>query len=225
MELDNLKKQWERLDAKLDAAMRLNRRVLDERVLNKAAKAMARLGWSIAFELALGVVAVLMTGSFVADHILEPRFVVPGLVLHVFMIAQIGVLVRKIMMTRQIDYAAPLLQIQKRIESLEILSIRTVVWTLLVSPVLWAALLIVVPKGIAGIDVYAGLGLKYILANVVLGLAVIAVGLLVSRRYADRFPASPLGRKVMRGLAGHNLAAAKRHLESLSQFEKEDATS
>lgn len=225
MEFDDLKKQWEGLDAKLDAAMRLNRRVLDERVLNKAGRAMTRLGWSLALELALGIVAVLLTGSFVADHIREARYLAPGLVLHVFVIAQIGALVRQIVMTRQIDYAAPLVEIQKRIESLEIFNIRTFVWTLIASPFLWAALLIVVPKEIVGIDVYAELGLRYILANVVLGLALLTVGLLVSRRYADRFSGSPLGRKVMRGLAGYNLAAARRHLESLAQFEKDDASS
>jgi len=225
MEFDDLKKQWEGLDAKLDAAMRLNRRVLDERVLSKTGRAMTRLGWLLALELALGIVAVLLTGSFVADHIREPRYLAPGLVLHGFVIAQIGVLVRQLAMTRQIDYAAPLVEIQKRIESLEIFNIRTFVWTLIASPLLWAALLIVVPKGIVGIDVYAELGLKYIVANVVLGLALIAVGLLVSRRYADRFSGSPLGRKVMRGLAGYNLTAARRHLASLAQFEKDDASS
>lgn len=225
MEFDDLKKQWEALDTKLDLAMRLNRRALDERVLNKAGSAMTRLGWLLSVELAIGVVAVLLTGSFVGDHYRQPRFLVPGLVLHVFVIAQIGALVRQIMMTRQLDYAASLLQIQKRIESLEILSIRTIAWTFLMSPLLWAALLVVVPKGIVGIDVYDALGMKYILANVALGLALMAVGLLVSRRYADRFSGSPFGRKAMGALAGYNLAAAKRHLESLSQFENDDARS
>jgi hypothetical protein len=225
MEFDELKKQWEGLDAKLDSAMRLNRRVLDERVLNKAGSAMNRLGWLLALELALGVVAVLLTGSFVADHIRETRFLVPGLVLHVFGIAQIGALVRQIVMTRQIDYAAPLVEIQKRIESLEIFSIWTFVGTLLVSPLLWTALLIVVPKGTVGIDVYTGLGVNYIVANGVFGLALIAVGLFMSRRYAGRFSGSPLGRKVMRGLSGYNLTAARRHLEAISQFEKDDPSS
>ena len=54
------------------------------------------------------------------------------------------------------------------------------------------------------------------------GLAVIAAGLLVSRRYSDRFSGSPLGRRLMRDLAGVNLAAATGYLESLSRFEQDD---
>ena len=223
MELDDLKKRWEGLDAKLDSAMRLNRRVLDERVLDKADRAMKRHVWVVAAELGLGVFTVLLTGSFVADHIREPRFLVPGLLLHVFVIAQIAMLVRQIVGTREIDYAAPLVEIQKRIETLRVSMIRTTTWTFLLSPLLWPPLFIVALEGLFGVDAYAAFGVPYIVANVIFGLAVIAAGLFVSRRFADRFSGSPFGRSLMRDLAGTNLAAATGYLESLSQFEKDDA--
>ena len=222
MELDDLKTQWEGLDAKLDAVVRLNRRVLDERILDKADKAMTRHVWALAAELALGVVTVLLTGSFVADHIREAPFLVPGLVLHVFVIAQLGMLVWQIVKTREIDYAAPLVEIQRRIETLRISMIRTTTWTFLLAPLLWAPLFIVALKGLFGVDAYAALGVPYIAANVVVGLAVIAGGLVVSRLFADRFSGSPFGRRLMRDLAGTNLAAATGFLESLSRFEKDE---
>ena len=222
MELDDLKKRWEGLDAKLDAAVRLNRRVLDERVLDKAGKAMTRHVWALAAELALGIVAVLLTGSFVADHIREPRFLVPGLALHAFVIAQIAMLVRQIVNTRGIDYSAPLVEIQRRIGMLRVSMIRTTTWTLLLSPLLWAPLFIVALEGFFGVDAYVALGVRYIAANVALGMGVIAVGLVVSRLCADRFTGSALGQRLMRTLAGTNLAAATGFLESLSRFEEEE---
>jgi hypothetical protein len=222
MELDDIKTQLEHLDGKLDAAVRLNRRVLDVRILDKADRALKWLGWGLGIELALGVVAVLLTGSFVGDHVREPRFLVPGLVLHLFVIAQIAMLVRHTVATRQIDFGAPIVEIQRRVETLRVSMIRTTMWTFLLAPLLWPPLLIVGLEGVLGIDAYAALGAPYLAANVAVGLMVIAIGLLVSRLYADRLSGSPFVRRLMRDLAGSNLAAAQGFLDSLSRFERDD---
>lgn len=224
MELDDIKSRLEQLDGKLEAAVRLNRRVLDERVLDKADRAMRRLAWALGIELALGVITVLLTGSFVGDHVREPRFLLPGLVLHIFVIGQIAMLVRHTAATRQIDFGASIVEIQRRIESLRVSMIRTTLWTFLLSPLLWPPLLIVGLEALLGIDAYEALGAVYLAANVGVGLAVIAIGLVVSRFFADRLSSSPLVRSLMRDLAGTNLAAAQGFLDSLSRFETDDAS-
>jgi hypothetical protein len=223
MELDELKSRWAGLDAKLDAVLRLDRRLLADRILDRADRAMARHAWALAAELAAGVVAVLLTGSFVAGHLGEPRFLAPGLLLHAFVIAQIGALVAQIVGTRRIDYAAPLVEIQRRIAAVRVAAIRTTTWTLLVSPLLWTPLLVVALRGLFGVDAYAALGASYLAANVAFGFFVIAAGLFVSRRYADRLAGSPFARRVTGALAGASLAAATGFLEELARFEREDA--
>jgi hypothetical protein len=223
MELEDLKKQWDGLDAKLDGALRLNRRFLEERALERADKAMARHVWALAAEVALGVVAVLLTGSFVAEHVREARFLLPGAVLHVFVIAQIGMLVRQIVETRRIDYAEPLVEIQRRIGTLRVSAIRRTAWTFILAPLVWTPLCIVALRGFLGVDAYAAFGTQYIVANLALGVAVVAAGMVASRLYADRFSASPFGRRLMGALAGTSLAAATAHLEALSRFEHEGA--
>ncbi len=224
MELDDLRKQWEGLDQQLDGVLRLNRRALETRVLDKASSAMSRLGWTLAAELALDVVALLLTGSFLADRVHQARFLVPGLVLHAFAIAQIATLVRQIVATRRIDYGAPLLEVQKQIGALRASRTRTTMWTLLLAPLLWTPLLIVALEGFAGVDAYASLGVPYLAANLAFGLAVLALALLLSRRYADRLPGSPLATRLMRDLAGINLATATGFLDSLSRFEQDAPT-
>lgn len=79
--------------------------------------------------------------------------------------------------------------------------IRTTTWTFLLSPLLWTPLFIVALEGLFGVDAYAAIGVPYIVANVVVGLLVIAGGLLVSRLFADRFSGSPLGRRLTGALA------------------------
>ena len=222
MELDDIKQHFEQLDGKLDATLRLNRSVLDQHILDKVDKALRRLGWALGIELALGVVTVLLTGSFVADHAREPRFLVPGLVLHIFVIAQIAMLVRHAVATRQIDFGAPIVEIQRRIETLRVSMIRTTLGTFLLAPLLWPPLLIVALEGFLGIDAYVVLGARYLAANLAVGLAVIAIGLVLSRLFADRLASSSFVTRLMRDLAGTNLAAAQRFLASLSRFETDN---
>jgi hypothetical protein len=137
-------------------------------------------------------------------------------------IAQITMLVRHAVATRQIDFGAPIMEIQRRIETLRVSMIRTTMWTFLLAPLLWPPLLIVTLEGFLGIDAYAALGAPYLAANLAVGLAVIAIGLLVSRFFADRLSGLPVLRRLMRDLAGTNLAAAQGFLDSLSRFEKDD---
>jgi hypothetical protein len=59
-------------------------------------------------------------------------------------------------------------------------------------------------------------------ANLAVGLAVIVIGLLLSRLFADRLSGSPFVRRLTRDLAGTNLAAAQGFLASLSRFETDD---
>lgn len=152
----------------------------------------------------------------------EPRFLVPGLALHIFVIAQIGMLIRHALATRQVDFGAPIVEIQRRIEALRVSMIRTTLWTFVLAPLLWPPLLIVGLEALLGIDAYTALGVTYLAANLAFGLAVIAIALLVSRLFADRISGSPFVKRLMRDLAGTNLAAAQGFLDSLSRFEKDE---
>jgi len=68
------------------------------------------------------------------------------------------------------------------------------------------------------------LGAPYLAANLAVGLAVIAIGLLVSRFFADRLSGATSVRRLMRNLGGTNLAPAQGFLASLSRFEKRDSS-
>ena len=103
------------------------------RVLWQAIHGLDSLDRALGIELVLGIVTVLLTGSFVADHVREPRFLVPGLVLHLCVIAQIAMLVRHTVATRQIDFGAPIVELHRRIEALRVSMIRTTMGTILLA--------------------------------------------------------------------------------------------
>jgi hypothetical protein len=222
VELDDLKARWESLDAKIDQAVRLNRRALADRTLERADRAVTRHAWTVSAELALGALAAILSGSFLAAHGGEPRFLVPGLALHAFVIGQLAAAVRHVVRARAVDYAAPLAEVQRRVAALQVSMARWTAWTLALAPLVWTPLFIVGLKGLFGVDAYAALGIPYVAANLALGVAVAVAGVFVSRRYAGQLSPTSLGGRVSRALAGRDLAAAAAHLEAVAAFERED---
>jgi hypothetical protein len=218
MELDELKTRWQVQDKKLDECIRLNQRVLRESILNKAETALKRLSRLLWFELLLNVAGAIAVGSFIGDHLLEPRFLVPALAIQLGFIALIIGAGRQLAAIARVDYAAPIVTIQKRLESLRIERIHTVQWTLILSPLAWMPLFIVAMQGLFGVDVYTAFPSAWLVANVVFGLAVIVIAVWVSRSYGDRLGRWPSIQRLLQYLGGQNLAVARGIVQSLSRY-------
>jgi Zn-dependent protease with chaperone function len=224
MELEDLKDRWNEYDRKLDANLRLNSRVLREFGLNRVDSSLRRLTRLIVFELMMGLVATVLLGGFIADHLGEMRFLVPAVALDVFVIYFIGWAIRQWMALASLDYGESVMEIQRKLELLRIDRIRMTKWVFLLSPLLWIPLLIVGVEGLVGVDAYATFDTAWLVSNFVFGLAVIALALWVSRRYADRLQGSPLARRLADALADRSLVEATGFLGTLSSFERENGT-
>lgn len=224
MELDDLKDRWNEYDRKLDVHLRLNTRVLREFGLNRVDSSLRRLTRVIVFELLMGLVAAVLLGGFIADHLGEMRFLIPAVALDVFVIYFIGWSIRQWVALSSLDYGTPVVEIQRKLEMLRIDRIRMTKWVFLLSPLLWIPLLIVGVEGLLGLDAYAILDTAWLVSNFVFGLAVIAVAVWASRRFADRLQDSPLARRVADALADRSLVEAAGFLGTLSSFERENGT-
>ncbi len=224
MELQDMKDRWNEYDRKLDANLRLNTRVLREFGLNRVDSSLRRLTRTIVFELLMGLVAAVLLGSFIGDHLGEMRFLAPALALDVFVLYFIGWSIRQWVALGSLDYGESVVEIQRKLEMLRIDRIRMTKWVFLLSPLVWLPLLIVGVEGFLGLDVYAILDTAWLAANFVFGLAVIPLMLWLSKRYADRLKGSSLARRVVDALADRSLNEAAGFLGSLSSFERENGT-
>jgi hypothetical protein len=222
MEIDDLKRSWEDQSRKLDTSLRLNTTLLRESALNKASTATARLSWLLMAEILLDLVLCVWLGSFNADHYMEARFLIPGIVLHLYAIGSLILGVHQWLALKRIDYGAPVVAIQKRLGELRVQRVRATKLILLTSPLLWTPLLIVGLKGLLGVDAYAIFNSTWLAANLALGVAVIPLAVWISKRYADRMERSPLVQRLMRDLAGYNLNAATGFVSSLARFKEEE---
>jgi hypothetical protein len=222
MNLEELKLNWAAYDQKLDTSIRLNLQLLNTTKLNKTRSAMQRLIAILALDLVVNLIIVIYLGSFIADHITAPRFVLAALALDVFTLLLIVSSIRQMVMAREIDYSGPVAEIQKKMETLRIHKIKRTKWTLLVAPLVWTPLQIVALKAFLGLDAYALLGVSYLAWNVIVGVAVIALAIWVSKKLTTRIERSSIVQGLMNTLAGYNLNVATQSLKTLKDFEKEE---
>lgn len=221
MELDDLKQKWADHDAKLDRSLRLNLQILRDSSLGRVGKALRPLSAAIVIEGLLNVLTVLVLGSFLGDHITEPRFAVPAALLFVCALAILNAGIRQWVGLRTIDYGAPVVAIQKRLAALNVSRIRATKWVFLLSPLIWTPLLIVGIKGLTGVDPYRFLDGKWLAANVLFGLAFLGATLWVAKRYGDRWKRTPAMRGFMDAIADRSIVSANGYLDELARFEAE----
>lgn len=204
MELDDFRNNWME-----NGAVRINSRAA--RAIVRAEDSLRRHWRQLTIELIVDAALLLVIGSFAADHIGEPRFLAPALLLHVAVILLGIPLVRQLVLLRGVDYAEPVVAIQRQVERLRIEQIRSTKWTLLAAPLLWTPLLIVAMKGLLGLDAWALLDTRWLVANVAFGIMFLGGMLWVSRRIEGRW---------MDALAGRSLETATRHLDEVARFEE-----
>lgn len=223
MNFEDLQRQWATLDKKLETSIRLNTELLRQTKLEKSKSALQRLAFFIWVEVLLAIPVILVVGSFLGNHYTQPAFFIPGLTLHISAIGLMGSGIYQLVTLSQMDFSAPVLTIQKKLESLRIYRIRETKWTFLLAPLLWTPLLIVAMKGLLGVNTYATFDLTWMAANFIFGLAIVVSGIWVSKRYGHRMSHIPWIQKLMNDLAGNNLNQALGILANLSEFENEPA--
>lgn len=221
MDLQELQARWQDCDRKLDAGIRLNRRLVRDLNLSRISTALSRLSRSIWVELLINLGGLLWLGSYAADRIDALRYAGPAAVLGLFALAlnlSSGIQLARL---RRIDYDAQVLLIQKQLESLRIHRLAETKWVLILAPLLWTPLLIVGLDGLLGLDAYALFGRSWLAANLLFGIVAIPLLRWLARIYADKAVGTPVMQRLLRDIAGHNLTAAREGLAQLAAFEKE----
>ena len=218
MELDELKTLWTAQNHKLDAVIRLNRQLLDAPIKDQARSALNRLaGWTVVN--AIGVWAgVPLMGIFIAHPHTSLKFVVPALFLDAYSVASMIMLIRQVVAIRRLDYSQPVTSIQKQLEALRIMRIRSSRWIWMTMPLMWPPVIIVAAKGLLGLDLYV-LSPGWLIVNGVLGLAMIPLIWWMAHR-VERSN-SPTMQRLLHHIGGRNLNAATAFLASIADFEEE----
>lgn len=215
MNFEQIQNLWTAYDRKIEDSLRINLQVIRELQLHKSQSALRRLWHGVGIELLINLLGVVGLHVFIFEHFRELRFLLPALLLDVVALGLVAFGGYQLAVVRTTDFSIPVLDLQKQLTTLRIRRIRVTQWTALIAPLLWVPLLVVVFKGLLGIDVYAAFDSTWLVVNVAFGVAVIPIGWLICRYGARRFRASAWLNRLMDDVAGRSLVEAILHLNRL----------
>lgn len=223
MEPDDLKLAWQTLSRRLERHDALQTHVLLEQRKQKALNSLRPLFWGQVVQTLFGIPFILLAsllwihGGQSADG-LPWMTIVAGIVVQLYGIATIAMAGQTLLRIREIDYAQPIVDIQKRLATLR----RTYLVNGMLAGLpwwfLWVPLLMVL-AGLGGTNLYARAP-----SVVWIGLGVGAAGLAATAWFHrwSRDPARPRLAKAMEdSVTGGSLRRAQAQIDEVARFETE----
>lgn len=214
MELDELKLAWQSMEQRLERQQALNLQLLTESRVDKAKRHLRWLLLGQCAQLALGVLVTVLSARFwIANHEV-PALLAAGLAGHAWGVLVICSAVVELLLVARIQYAQPVVTVQRYLALLRRWRTRVAPWlglpfllACMFGPMLLAALGAPVPTA-------------WVVGNLVvcLGLAVAAAW---SYRWSHRPGREALARRIDEFLGGDSLRRATERLEEVADFERE----
>lgn len=218
MELDELKSAWQSLDRSLQQGNAIQLQLFKDGRFKNMRAGLRPLFWGQIVQILFGVLTILIGIAFWSRHRDVAHLFCTGLILHVYGVATIITAGFTLGRIRGIDYAAPVLSIQKQLASVR----RAYVGSGIIVGHSWWLLWIpfaVVVFDFLGVDIYT-VAPGFVLISIAIGI----VGLLAMwgfHRWASSSRRGKFGQRYAESLGGGSLRRAQRVLDEVKRFEKE----
>lgn len=215
-ELDDLKVAWQTLNRNLE---RQNALALHQFKENKLARFRSGLRPLVVGQfllLLIGIVITAVSAQFWVSHLGSPLLLTCGLFLHAWGIMFIVFAARDLLLVRRIDYAAPVIDIQKQLAELRAWHIRAAVWHGFTGSVAWLPVIIVLLHVLgANVGFPKPQKIIWLIATVAVCL-LFNYGLMRLARSSGN-----CGQALRRSWIGSAVNRAQDMLDEIAQFEKE----
>ncbi|HEX7816974.1 hypothetical protein [Dyella sp.] len=220
MDLDDMKQAWQALDRKLDRQHAVHRQLLVERRLDHVQRGLRPLVWGQSVQIAFGIGFALLGAWFWGTHRGMVDAVTCGVLVQAFGVALMAFGGRVLSLVRRIDYASPVLDIQRRLASLRRWRVRVEAPVFsIVGSFIWVPLLMMLFQGsldTANVDLgdrFPGLWHHLVLSGVVSLLLVLVT--YVALRAWGKLP------WLENHFAGPSVQRAEAILREIDAFEQE----
>jgi len=225
VELDDFKERWLSQDRKIDEILRINQRLQLRAQLSGPRLWLRWFRFGALFEISLGLLCLSGSGSFIHRHLGEPRFLIPAVALHLWLLGTTGLALARYVRAQLINYGAPVLAIQRQVEALRLFTLRSLRLLFVTGCVVWGVpIAIVACRAVFGIDLYALFGARVLIectmATAAFGLVFVKLCTLWAQ-WVER-PGSPIWlRGSARAFSGYSLNRAADQLQKIQAFERE----
>lgn len=217
MELDDFKHAWQGLDRRLERQEALQFGIFRDGKLDKARRGLRPLIWGQAIQLVIGLAFAVWSGLFWVDHRQVPHLLVCGLLVHACGLLFVISAARNLYLIQRVDYAAAVLEIQRRLADLRAWRLRVeapanaVIACFIWIPVLWMSL------AEHGLDLWtydrAGF-MRWSLSSSMVGLAMVVLTVWLMRRLGH-------ARTLEDSAVGSSVRKAEAVLEEIARFERD----
>ncbi len=134
MQLEELQRQWQRLDEKVERTLKLDGELLRLAVMQPARRRVNRLAIWPALDIAFCLAVMLFTGSFLSNHGKTWSLVGPASVVMIAVILLLSDSIRQLIRVSEIDWGGTVVDIQSSLSRLHMAKIRQFKWLILLSP-------------------------------------------------------------------------------------------
>lgn len=222
--LDDLKNEWVARDRKLEESLRVSTWLLRESFLEKHRANIGRAGRGGLFAILFSIPFLGFFGWFIANHINQPEFLLPALLLQAWTVVMLVLDIRQGEALRKLDYGQSVLALQRQIEQTKIARLRVFKWAFLTGQMLWwVPFVIVLFKGLLGVNLYTLSAFMpgFLAWNIAFGLAFIPFAMWASRLLVGRLGTAPRFQRFTDSIAGRDVVVAREFLDKLARFERD----
>lgn len=217
IELDDLRGAWQALDAKLDRQYALDLARLREAKAHRARHVLWPLKLGQVVQLLAAVCVVALASGFWTRHLDSPQAVVYGVALHLYGLMLGGFAVRDLVHIGRIDFAGPVLDIQRRLAELAAWRLRCGLWFAVTGCFVWVPLMLAIFYAL-GADVWTH---KPQVVGWFLASSVVALGAVWVLLRQARGPGNErLARALDDSAVGRSVQRARAALDEIERFER-----
>jgi hypothetical protein len=221
MELDELKQTWSEHARKLDRILSLNLQGLKTAQLDKTRSALGRFKAFRLREMVVGILLLLLLGSYIANRISVPTLAIPAFIVFASVLLPVIANIRQLILLDRISYADPVTTIQRKLEEIKLHYLRSFLLPVLMLP-LYMAYVSVMFNLVFGIDVLAYGKAPFLWANLAVSLIFVVPAVWVLRNLSFKNTDNPIIRALVHGNGGQQMVAALEFLKALQEFEEEE---
>lgn len=221
MELDELKQTWNEHARKLDRILSLNLQGVKTAQLDKTRSALGRFKAFRFRETVVGILLLVLLGSYIADRISIPTLAIPAFIVFASFLLPVIANIRQLVLLDRISYADPVTTIQRKLEEIKLHYLRSFRLPVLMLP-LYMAYVAVTFDLFFGIDILAHGNVAFLWVNLAVSLIFIVPAAWVLRNLSFKNTDNPVIRTFVHGNGGTQMVAALEFLKALQEFEDED---
>ena len=211
-ELDDLKSAWQSLSRNLERQHAFALHQFREKKLTRFRAGFRPLVIGQTIQIICGALLAIFGGSFWVDHINVAHLMLYGISLHAYGVMLIVFAARDLFLIKRLDYAAPVLALQKQIADLRRWHLRSAIWFGVTGCLIWIPLILMILHGL-GADLWVRnprvVGWLFLNGLICLG---VFYGIVSWEKLAKNFEENSGGRSVKR---------AQALLNEIERFERE----